>query len=137
LNGFYRVSNYPQDPHRIRFTDEAGKRLISLTNHFGPPVRTIAALYKQHWQVELFFKWIKQHLRIKRVLWRLRERGGDADLDRRLGLCAGGHDQKKRLNLEPSLHTMLQILFVTVFEKILRLKHIDGWIYVLETGVQS
>ena len=56
--------------------------LVFLTNNFDLPALTIAALYKKKWQVELFFKWIKQHLRIKAVLWDLGKRGQDPDMDR-------------------------------------------------------
>ena len=66
LDGHYTGKHYPEHLRRIRFTDaEAGKTLVFLTNHFALPALTIAALYKNRWQVELFFKWIKQHLRIK------------------------------------------------------------------------
>lgn len=89
LNGFYSSQHYPQHLRRIRFKDpEPGKTLVFLTNHFRLPALTICELYKSRWQVELFFKWIKQHLRIKRFFWHLGERGEDADLDRSLDLRA-------------------------------------------------
>jgi hypothetical protein len=66
LDGFYTRQDYPQHLRRVGFVDpETGKRLIFLTNHFALPALTIAALYKRRWQVELFFKWIKQNLRIR------------------------------------------------------------------------
>ena len=69
LNGHYSAKSYPTHLRRIRFKDsESGKTLIFLTNHMALPALTIAALYKSRWQVELFFKWIKQHLRIKKFL---------------------------------------------------------------------
>jgi len=69
LNGFYAAQDYPEHLRRIRFKDpESGKSLIFLTNNTTLPPLTIAALYRNRWQVELFFKWIKQHLRIKRFL---------------------------------------------------------------------
>ncbi len=69
LNGFYVSKDYPEHLRRIRFEDpESGKTLVFLTNNKTLPPLTIAALYKSRWQVELFFKWIKQHLRIKRFL---------------------------------------------------------------------
>ena len=69
LNGHYSAKKYPEHLRRIRFKDpESGKTLIFLTNNTMLPALTIAALYKSRWQVELFFKWIKQHLRIKRFL---------------------------------------------------------------------
>ena len=69
LNGYYSAKNYPEHLRRIRFKDpESGKTLVFLTNNTALPALTIAALYKSRWQVELFFKWIKQHLRIKQFL---------------------------------------------------------------------
>src|SRR6478672_432270 len=66
LDGFYTRLDYPQHLRRVRYVDpETGKRLVFLTNNFALPAETIAALYKKRWQVELFFKWIKQNLRIK------------------------------------------------------------------------
>ena len=59
------------------------KSLVFLTNHFGIPALSVCGLYKSRWQVELFFKWIKQHLRIKRILRHLRERGEEPGVDRR------------------------------------------------------
>jgi hypothetical protein len=94
LNGFYAAQHYPQHLRRIRFRDDAGKRLVFLTNHFRLPALTVCTLYRQRWQVELFFKWIKQHLRIKRFYRYFRECGEDANLDRRLGVRARGHHQE-------------------------------------------
>ena len=69
LNGFYSEKKYPEHLRRIRYRDpDSGKRLVFLTNNTTLPAASIAALYKSRWQVELFFKWIKQHLRIKRFL---------------------------------------------------------------------
>ncbi len=69
LNGYYILKDYPEQLRRIRFKDpESGKTLVFLTNNTVLPPLTIAALYKRRWQVELFFKWIKQHLRIKRFI---------------------------------------------------------------------
>ena len=69
LGGYYSASKYPEHLRRIRFKDpESGKTPVFLTNNTTLPALTIAALYKSRWQVELFFKWIKQHLRIKKFL---------------------------------------------------------------------
>jgi hypothetical protein len=69
LDGYYVSQDYPEQLRRIRFKDpESGKTLVFLTNNTALPALTIAALYKSRWQVELFFKWIKQHLRIKRFI---------------------------------------------------------------------
>ena len=67
LNNFYAAQGYPGQLRRVRYKDPTTeKSLVFLTNHFGIPALSVCALYKSRWQVELFFKWIKQHLRIKR-----------------------------------------------------------------------
>ena len=92
LTGFYSSQNFDTPLRRIRFKDpKTGKRLVFLTNNFLLSALTITELYRCRWQVELFFKWIKQHLRIKQFD---RERCEDADLDGRVGLRAGGDRQK-------------------------------------------
>lgn len=117
LNGFYSAKNYPEHLRRIRFKDpESGKTLVFLTNNTALPAVTIAALYKSRWQVELFFKWIKQHLRIKRFL------GTSENAVKTQIWCAVTTYVliaivKKELHLEASLYTCLQILSVSVFEK--------------------
>jgi IS4 transposase len=95
LTGFYSSQSFETPLRRIRFNDpKTSKRLVFLTNNFALPALTITELYRCRWQVELFFKWIKQHLRIKQFLWHDRERCEDADLDRRLDLRARRHRQK-------------------------------------------
>ena len=117
LNGFYSAKAYPEHLRRIRFKDpESGKSLVFLTNNTALPALTIAALYKSRWQVELFFKWIKQHLRIKRFL------GTSENAVKTQIWCAVSTYVliaivKKELHLEASLYTCLQILSVSVFEK--------------------
>jgi hypothetical protein len=117
LNGFYAAKDYPEHLRRIRFRDpESGKTLVFLTNNTALPALTIAALYKSRWQVELFFKWIKQHLRIKRFL------GTSENAVKTQVWCAIATYVliaivKKELQLDASLHTCLQILSVSVFEK--------------------
>ncbi len=117
LNGCYSAKAYPEHLRRIRFKDPAsGKSLVFLTNNTALPALTIAALYKSRWQVELFFKWIKQHLRIKRFL------GTSENAVKTQIWCAVSTDVliaivKKELQLEASLYTCLQILSVSVFEK--------------------
>ena len=119
LNGFYVSKDYPEHLRRIRFKDpESGKGLIFLTNNTTLPPLTIAALYKSRWQVELFFKWIKQHLRIKRFL------GTSENAVKTQIWCAVSTYVliaiiKKELHLDSSLYTLLQILSVSVFEKTL------------------
>jgi len=117
LNGFYSAKHYPDHLRRIRFKDpESGKTLVFLTNNTTLPALTIAALYKSRWQVELFFKWIKQHLRIKRFL------GTSENAVKTQIWCAVSTYVliaivKKELHLDASLYTCLQILSVSVFEK--------------------
>lgn len=117
LNGFYISKDYPELLRRIRFKDpESGKTLVFLTNNTTLPALTIAALYKNRWQVELFFKWIKQHLRIKRFL------GTSENAVKTQIWCAVSTYVliaivKKELHLDASLYTLLQILSVSVFEK--------------------
>ena len=117
LNGHYSAKKYPEHLRRVRFKDpETGKTLIFLTNNTALPALTIAALYKSRWQVELFFKWIKQHLRIKRFL------GTSENAVKTQIWCAVSTYVliaivKKELHLNASLYTCLQILSVSVFEK--------------------
>lgn len=117
LNGFYAAKHYPQHLRRIRFRDETGKRLVFLTNHFRLPALTVCALYRSRWQVELFFKWIKQHLRIKRF-YGTSENAVKTQIWIAVSVYVLVAIIKKRFNLGASLHTLLQILSVTVFEKI-------------------
>jgi IS4 transposase len=117
LNGFYSAKAYPEHLRRVRFKDpESGKTLVFLTNNTVLPALTIAALYKSRWQVELFFKWIKQHLRIKRFL------GTSESAVKTQIWCAVATYVliaivKKELQLNASLYTCLQILSVSIFEK--------------------
>ena len=117
LNGHYSAKKYPEHLRRVRFKDpETGKTLIFLTNNTALPALTIAALYKSRWQVELFFKWIKQHLRIKKFL------GTSENAVKTQVWCAVATYVliaivKKELQLDASLYTCLQILSISVFEK--------------------
>jgi transposase len=117
LNGFYVSRDYPEHLRRIRYKDPVtGKTLVFLTNNTTLTPLTIAALYKSRWQVELFFKWIKQHLRIKRFL------GTSENAVKTQIWCAVSTYVliaivKKELHLDASLYTLLQILSVSIFEK--------------------
>jgi hypothetical protein len=117
LNGSQSAKHYPIHLRRIRFKDpESGKTLVFLTNNTALPALTIAALYKSRWQVELFFKWIKQHLRVKRFL------GTSENAVKTQIWCAIATYLlvailKKELHLDASLYTCLQILSVSIFEK--------------------
>lgn len=118
LNGYYSAKNYPEHLRRIRFKDpESGKTLVFLTNNTSLPALTIAALYKSRWQVELFFKWIKQHLRIKRFFG-TSENAVKSQVWIAVATYVLVAIVKKRLNLDLSLHSMLQILSVMPFEKV-------------------
>lgn len=117
LTGFYSKKEYPEYLRRIKYVDkETAKTYVFLTNNFILPAITIAKLYKERWKVELFFKWIKQHLRIKAFygtsynavccqMW--------------IAICAYllVAITKKRLGLEQNLYTLLQIFSVSLFEK--------------------
>ena len=133
LNGFYATQHYPDYLRRIRFNDaQSGKTLILLTNNFALPPLTIAALYKNRWQVELFFKWIKQHLRIKKFL------GNSENAVKTQIWCAVSTYVliaiiKKELQINASLYTLLQILSVSVFEKTELLCAFQGTGYSSET----
>jgi hypothetical protein len=117
LNGYYSHRDYPAHLRRIRFKEpESGKTLIFLTNNFALPATTVCALYKARWQVELFFKWIKQHLRIKRFFG-TSENAVKSQIWIAVSVYVLVAIVKKRLNLDASLYTLLQILSVTLFEK--------------------
>jgi hypothetical protein len=108
---------YPEHLRRVSYVDkEQNKRFVFLTNHFGIPAKTVADVYKQRWQVELFFKWIKQHLRIK-AFYGTSPNAVKTQLW--VGLCIYllVAITKKRLNLTVSLYTFLQIIEVNLFEK--------------------
>jgi len=118
LNGYYSQQHYPDHLRRIRFRDTDGARtLVFLSNQFALPASTICALYKARWQVELFFKWVKQHLRIKRF-YGTSENAVKSQIWIAVAVYLLVAILKKRLNLDASLYTLLQILSVTLFEKI-------------------
>jgi IS4 transposase len=117
LGGHYARQHYPERLRRIRFRDtETGKALIFLTNNFDLPALTIAALYKNRWRVELFFKWIKQHLRIKRF-YGTSENAVKTQIWIAVSVYVLVAIVKKRLGLEASLYRLMQLLSVSIFEK--------------------
>jgi hypothetical protein len=117
LNGYDSRKDYPSHLRRIRFRDpETGKSVVFLTNQFNLPAATICALYKSRWQVELFFKWIKQHLRIK-AFYGTSENEVKTQLWIAISVYLLVAIVKKRLNLPGSLYTLLQVISVTLFEK--------------------
>jgi hypothetical protein len=118
LDGPRTRKDYPEHLRRVRFRDpETDKTLVFLTNQVTLPALTICALYKSRWQVELFFKWIKQHLRIKRFYGT-----SDNAVKTQIWIAVSVYVLiaivRKQLKLEASLYTLLQVLSVTVFEKI-------------------
>ena len=113
---FYSQQGYPARLRRIRYRDAEGRRLVFLTNHMTLPPLTVCELYRSRWQVELFFKWIKQHLRINRFFG-TSENAVKTQVWIAVAVYVLVAIVRKRLNLELSLHEMLQILSVTPFEK--------------------
>jgi hypothetical protein len=115
LTVYYTSKDYPQVIRRVVAKDENGKRLTFLTNNFALSPEMIAALYRQRWQVELFFKWIKQHLRIKTFLGT-----SENAVKTQIWIAVCTYVLiailKKRLKLPNSLHEILQILSLTMFE---------------------
>ena len=117
LDGYATRKDYPDHLRRVRFKDpESDKTLVFLTNQFALPAASICALYKSRWQVELFFKWIKQHLRIKQFYGT-----SDNAVKTQIWIAVSVYVLvaivKKRLALDASLYTLLQIFSVTLFEK--------------------
>jgi hypothetical protein len=118
LTGFYSHQGFQAPLCRIRFKDpETAKTLVFLTNNFVLPAFTITELYRCRWQVELFFKWIKQHLRIK-VFFGTSENAVKSQIWIAVSAYVLVAIVKKRLNLSASLYEILQILSLTMFEKI-------------------
>ena len=118
LRGFYSKQGYPEALRRVRFYDATQQRsLVFLTNHFALSGLQVAELYKARWQIELFFKWIKGHLRIRAFV-------GTSENAVRIQIWTALSTYllvailKKTLKLEPSLHEILQVLSVTPFEKV-------------------
>ena len=117
LTGARSKKDYPETMRRVVYRDtETGKRYVYLTNNFTLPALTIAQLYKARWQVELFFKWIKQHLRIK-VFYGTSENAVQTQIWIAVCVYVLVAIVKKRLGLDHSLYTILQILSVGLFEK--------------------
>lgn len=117
LTGFYSRRAYPQKLRRVKFFDAVKERPFDfLTNQFLLPALTIADLYRLRWQVELFFKWIKQHLRIK-SFYGTSENAVKTQIWIAICVYVLVAIIKKRLHLDQNLYTILQILSVTLFEK--------------------
>jgi hypothetical protein len=118
LTSFYPAKDYPEKLRRIHYVDkETEQNLVFLTNCFTLPAITIAHLYKCRWQVELFFKWIKQHLRIK-AFFGTTKNAVKTQIWIAISIYVLVAIIKRQLNLDLSLYTILQILSVTLFEKV-------------------
>jgi hypothetical protein len=117
LTGFRSRQQFPEALRRIGFRDpQTGKRFVFLTNNFTEPTLTIAQLYRCRWQIELFFKWIKQHLRIK-AFYGTSENAVRSQVWIAIAVYVLVAIVKKRFHLSASLYTILQILSLTLFEK--------------------
>jgi hypothetical protein len=117
LKGFYSHKEYPEKLRRIKYFDnEKGRSFIFLTNQFTLPAFTIAALYRHRWRVEIFFKWIKQHLRIK-SFYGTSMNAVKTQIWIAISTYVMVAIMKKRLKIDLTLYTILQILSITLFEK--------------------
>ena len=117
LTVYYSRKGFEAPLRRIRFRDpESGKRFVFLTNNFALPALTITKLYRLRWRVELFFKWIKQHLRIK-AFYGTSENAVKSQIWIAISVYVLVAIVKKRLNLSASLYEILQILSLTMFER--------------------
>jgi len=134
LNGFYARKNYPQNLRRVRYFDAVNKkRLVFLTNNFELSALMIAELYRCRWQVELFFKWIKQHLRIKKFYG-----NSENAVKTQIWIAIAAYVLvliiKKKMALTQSPYTILQILCVTLFEKTPLLQAFSDYSYENQTN---
>lgn len=117
LTGFYSRQSYPDKLRRVRFYDREQERaLVFLTNHFGLPALTVSQLYRLRWRVELFFKWIKQHLRIK-AFYGTSPNAVRTQLWIAVSVYVLVAIIRKQLKIEVSMFTILQILSVSTFDK--------------------
>jgi hypothetical protein len=139
LTSISSASAYPEALRKVSFVDaETGKRLVFLTNNFSLPAATVAAIYKQRWQVELFFKWIKQHLRIK-AFYGTSENAVKTQIWIAVSVYVLVAIVRKRLELKDSLYQILQVLSLTLFEKtpiLQALQQIDSQLELTCSGNQ-
>lgn len=133
LTGYYQSRDYPEKLRRVKYYDaENDKTLVFLTNNFSLPAMTIAELYRCRWQVELFFKWIKQNLRIK-TFYGTSENAVKAQIWIAISVYVLVAIMKKRLKIKASLYTILQVLSVTIFERMPLLQALTEADYKNET----
>ena len=117
LNNYYASKDYPERMRRIKFKDEeTGKVLIFLTNNFHLKATEIAQLYKHRWKIELFFKWIKQHLKIK-SFWGQSENAVKTQVWIAISMYVLVAIAKKKFMIKQSLYEILQIISISIFEK--------------------
>lgn len=136
LTGYYSKRDYPEKLRRIKYFDaEKGRSFIFLTNQFTLPAITIAELYRYRWRVEIFFKWIKQHLRIK-SFYGTSENAVKTQIWIAVSAYVMVAIMKKRLEIDLTLYTILQILSITLFEKkpILQVLTADDYRTEIATG---
>ena len=116
-DGVNSATDFPDKMRRVKYRDpDRDKTLVFLTNNFALPAMTVADIYRSRWQVELFFKWIKQHLRIK-SFFGTSENAVKSQIWIAVSVYVIVAIIRKRLRIEESLHTILQILSLTIFEK--------------------
>jgi len=133
LTGFYQAKDYPDKLRRVKYYDAVtDKTLVFLTNNFTLPAMTITELYRCRWQVELFFKWIKQNLRIK-TFYGTSENAVKAQIWIAVSVYLNVAIMKKRLKIEASLYTILQVLSVNIFERMPLLQMLTELEYITET----
>jgi len=135
LTGVLSAKHYPEKLRRVKYYDADNDRtLVFLSNNFELPALTIAQLYRNRWQVELFFKWIKQNLRIK-TFYGTSENAVKAQIWIAISVYLLVAIMKKRLKIRASLYTILQVLSVTVFERVPLLQALAELDYENETDV--
>lgn len=137
LTGFYQAKDYPDKLRRIKYYDlQTDKRLVFLTNNFRLKTLLIAKIFKERWQIELFFKWIKQHLRIK-SFYGTTPNAVKTQIWIAVSTYLLVAIIKKRLNINLSLYTFLQILSISIFEKSPILQLINEVYYESKNYVSS
>jgi len=126
LNGYYTAKHYPDKLRRVKYYDDNTKKtLVFLTNNFDIPALAVADLYRNRWKIELFFKWIKQHLRIK-SFYGTTENAVKTQIWIAISVYVLVAIIKKQLKIELSLYTILQIFSVSLFEKVSILQLLTG-----------
>jgi IS4 transposase len=134
LTGYYQSKGYPDKLRRVKYYDaDSDKTLVFLTNNFSLPALTIAELYRCRWQVEMFFRWIKQNLRIK-SFYGTSENAVKAQRWIAVSVYVLVAIMKKRLKIEASLYTILQVLSVTIFERMPLLQALTDSDYRSDSG---